>query len=93
MATEIDARLEYGAQGLGLMNETISGKFYPIDAIEKGGFIEDEWLGRPIRVERGAVDGVPFAVYLDGDGERPMQLLSRWYGFSFTFPNCEIYQP
>lgn len=20
-----------------------------------------------------------------------MQLLSRWYGFSFTYPNCEIY--
>ena len=24
---------------------------------------------------------------------RPMQLFSRWYGFSFTFPGCEIYEP
>jgi hypothetical protein len=25
--------------------------------------------------------------------DRPMQLFSRWYGFSFTFPGCEIYEP
>ena len=24
--------------------------------------------------------------------ERPDQLFMRWYGFAFTFPNCEIYQ-
>lgn len=23
--------------------------------------------------------------------ERPMQLFTRWYGFSYTFPACEIY--
>jgi hypothetical protein len=25
-------------------------------------------------------------------GEQPMQLLSRWYGFSFTYAGCEIYE-
>jgi hypothetical protein len=24
------------------------------------------------------------------DGEVPMQLLSRWYGFAFTYPGCRI---
>jgi hypothetical protein len=24
--------------------------------------------------------------------ERPMQLFSRWYGFAYTFPGCEVYK-
>ncbi len=24
--------------------------------------------------------------------EQPMQLFTRWYGFAYTFPGCEIYQ-
>ena len=34
--------------------------------------------------------------YASGDPvipDRPMQLFSRWYGCSFTFPDCEIYEP
>ena len=23
---------------------------------------------------------------------RPMQLFTRWYGFAYTFPNCEVYE-
>jgi hypothetical protein len=22
--------------------------------------------------------------------ERPMQFFSRWYGFAYTFPGCEV---
>lgn len=25
--------------------------------------------------------------------QRPMQVFTRWYGFSYTFPGCEIYAP
>lgn len=25
--------------------------------------------------------------------DRPLQLFTRWYGFSFTFPGCEIHRP
>lgn len=25
--------------------------------------------------------------------QRPQQMFTRWYGFAFTFPNCEIYAP
>ena len=47
-------------------------------------------MDRPIKIERSAIDGVPKATWLD-NGEVPMQLLTRWYGFSFTYPGCLIY--
>lgn len=25
--------------------------------------------------------------------KRPQQMLTRWYGFAYTFPKCEIYEP
>lgn len=90
MSKEVDPRLPEGEQGLGLMDELEHGKFYPVSKIPEGGQIEDEWLGRKVQIERNALDGVPFATWLD-TGEAPMQLLSRWYGFAFTYPNCEIY--
>ena len=90
MSKEIDPRLPEGEQGLGLMDDLEHGKFYPVRLIPEGGAIEDEWLGRQLRIERNALDGVPFAAWVD-TGEAPMQLLSRWYGFSFTYPDCEIY--
>jgi len=92
MHKEIDSRLPEGEQGLGLMDDLDHGKFYPVKSIPKGGEIEDEWLGRKLRIERNALDGVPFATWVDTN-EAPMQLLSRWYGFSFTYPSCEIYTP
>ena len=91
MHSTIDSRLPEGEQGLGVMDGLNGGKFYPMRAIPKEGAIEDQWLGRKLRVERRAIDGVPFARWLDDD-EPPMQLLTRWYGFSFSYPNCDIYQ-
>lgn len=41
------------------------------------GAIEDEWLGRTVRIERNALDGVPFATWVNDKDEAPMQLLSR----------------
>lgn len=90
MNLKIDPRLPEGEQGLGLMNATEHGKFYPVNLIPIGGMIEDEWQGRTVRIERNALDGVPVATWID-NGEQPMQLVSRWYGFAFTYPNCEIY--
>ena len=89
MAGKIDARLDKMTQGLGVI-VGMMGKYYPMSAVPKGGSIEDVWMDRPIKIERGAIDGVPKAIWLD-NGEVPMQLLTRWYGFSFTYPGCEIY--
>ena len=92
MANVIDPRLPEGEQGLGLMDKDNQAKFYPVNMIPEGGVLEDVWLGRPIRIERNALDGVPKAKWSD-NGEEPMQLISRWYGFSFTYPDCAIYEP
>jgi hypothetical protein len=91
MAGAIDDRLDKLTQGLGVIVDSM-GKYYPMRAVPKGGSIEDVWLERPLKIERGAIDGIPKATWLD-NGDVPMQLLSRWYGFSFTFPGCEIYDP
>lgn len=92
MHGDIDPRLPEGEQGLGVMDKMNRGKFYPVRMIPNGGQIEDEWQGRKIIIERCADDGVPKARFADG-GSEPMQLLSRWYGFAFTYPDCEIYSP
>ena len=88
----IDPRMSKLQQGLGVIIDG-KGKFYPMDAIPKGGEITDLWRGSELVIRRGGIDGVPHAVYAapDDSGEFPMQLLSRWYGFSFTFPGCDIY--
>ncbi len=88
MSTPVDPRLDKLTQGLGVITRR-NAKYYPIRAIPAEG-IDDDWSGRILHVERKALDGVPRAVWKDG-GEAPMQLLTRWYGFAFTYPNCELY--
>jgi hypothetical protein len=52
--------------------------------------------GRDVRLDSGGI--VRMGVLLDRDGrrqsvERPQQLFTRWYGFSLTFPGCEVAGP
>ena len=90
MHRKIDPRRAEQEQGFGIVVDDV-GKYYPLASLPKNGRIEDQWHdGRTVRIERDALDGMPFATWVD-DGEAPMQLLTRWYGFSFTYPNCEIY--
>lgn len=86
---ETDPRLPEMTQGLGIFEEG-DAVFYPMDAVPQEG-IEAEWQGRKICVRKGEIDRVPYAVYMDNPKERPMQLLTRWYGFSLTFPKVKIY--
>jgi hypothetical protein len=89
MSKPIDPRLPKLTQGLGV----IAGKhtkYYPMDQIPRGESIMDNW-GKRIMAIRSGKDGIPLAIWKDTD-ENLMQLLSRWYGFSFTYPDCEIYE-
>jgi len=90
MSAEPDARLPERTQGLGVMDEEHHGKFYPLGALPEDGQIEDLWQGRRLVISRSQIDGVPKARWADGE-DGPMQLLTRWYGFAFTYPDCEIY--
>jgi hypothetical protein len=87
MSREVDPRLDEMTQGLGVIVDD-QGRFYPMERIPDGGLVDD-WNGRAMRIDRRAADGVPQAEWEDGDN-KPMQLLSRWYGFSFTYPECRI---
>jgi len=86
MSEPVDPRLDALAQGLGVIVDD-EARYYPMNRIPDGG-LTDSWSGRTMRISRGALDGVPSAVWSDGDV--PMQLLSRWYGFAFTYPGCRI---
>jgi len=91
MHQEVDPRLPKLEQGLGIMLENGEAKYYPMRTIPKQGSIEDEWGGGILVLARGEIDRVPYATW-KASGQRPMQMLSRWYGFSFTYPKCEVYQ-
>lgn len=69
-------------------------RYYPMDEVRRG--ITDRLEGRRIRLELCQTAGMPVARWEDeptsSDEERPpFQLLTRWYGFSRTYPSCEIY--
>lgn len=83
---EPDSRLPEMRIGLGVIAGDVR-RFYPRDSIKNG--IDDELNGRSLRIRIGQDDGIPVAMW--GDGSRPLQLFTRWYGFSYTFPGCQIY--
>jgi hypothetical protein len=54
-----------------------------------------EWDGRILRLSNG--DRVEEGVLYDESGarkerNRPLQVFTRWYGFSFTFPETLVYE-
>lgn len=88
---ERDKRLSDMVSGLGIYTKKVK-RFYPIQTIqEAGGEIVDTIEGRKVKISID-IEGYPLAQYVDSE-EKPMQLYCRWYGFSFTFPGCEIYEP
>ena len=89
MNESIDPRLDKLTQGLGVIVGK-RAKYYPMKSIPAEG-IRDQWSGRVLSIKQNAISGVPYARWEDTNKE-PMQLLSRWYGFSYTYPRCEIYE-
>lgn len=90
MSKPIDPRLPKLTLGLGVVVGK-KAKYYPVDNIPSSESIRDIWGNRIIIIDRTGIDGIPQAIWED-TGKMPMQLLSRWYGFSFTYPNCEIFK-
>ncbi len=81
-----DERLPPHTHGLGVMIGK-EARFYPMNGIGSG--TDDTWGERTLKVRIGEEDRIPFATWSD-DGQRPMQIFSRWQGFSYTFPGCGI---
>jgi hypothetical protein len=82
-----DTRLEAMTLGLGIITDTTK-RFYPLDHIR--GNVEDKIDNRTVQIAMDKETSVPFAV--GDDGGRPVQLFTRWYGFSYTYPNCDIFE-
>jgi len=85
---KVDPRLPEMTQGLGVIDGERT-RFFAGSDLREG--VREDWGGRCLRVSLGALDRVPFAEWEDGG--RPMQIFCRWYGFSFSFPGCEVYRP
>ena len=81
-----DLRLPEWTIGLGVVVDG-AACYYPMKSIGEG--IEDRWQGRVLKIGIDETDHAPFAVW--EDDSRPMQLFSRWYGFSFTYAGCRIF--
>ena len=73
--------------GLGVITHTTK-RFYPLEHVREG--VEDTIDGRIVRILVDKGTGVPSAV--GRDGIKPIQLFTRWYGFSYTYPHCDIFQ-
>ncbi len=84
---EADERLPRLAIGLGVVVDR-RARFFPMRALAEP--VVEDWSGRALRISLGDLDGAPHATWVD-EGSHPMQLLARWYGFSSTYPGCELY--
>jgi hypothetical protein len=82
-----DTRLEEMTMGLGVITHTTK-RFYPLEHVREG--VEDTIDGRMVRISVDKGTGVPSAV--GHDGIKPIQLFTRWYGFSYTYPHCDIFE-
>jgi len=82
----VDSRLPEMEIGLGVITNQTQ-RFYPLPVIRPQ--LEDILDERSISLSIGP-DSIPSAVWAD-DETRPAQLFSRWYGFSLTYPKCEVY--
>lgn len=83
---EADLRLPEMEMGLGIITDDIK-RFYPRNSIKD--VIKDDIGGCAIEIHINSSNNIPYAVC--SDGKRPIQLFSRWYGFSYAFPGCEIF--
>jgi len=86
MAT-VDDRLPEMAQGVGVFFDGLA-RFYPVERLHTP--VTDQLGERSLEVSLDPETKVPHARFTD-DETPPMQLFTRWYGFSATFPGCEIY--
>lgn len=88
----VDERLPEHTIGLGVVVGNLA-RFYRLDDISGRGAdgygLRDVWPGGELHIAIDAVDHVPNACW--DDGSRPLQIFSRWYGFSLTHSECEIH--
>ena len=82
----VDDRLDPMTSGLAVLVGEVCA-FYPFERL--GQVLVDRTAGVEYRVVAPEDGANVYAV--TADGALPMQLLTRWYGISFSHPGCAIY--
>ncbi|OYD07280.1 hypothetical protein CHM34_12955 [Paludifilum halophilum] len=86
---EEDDRLPRMTSGVGVVGNGAC-RFYPVETLrQSGGVIRDELEGKMITI-RLTEEGFPMVE--SEQVETPLHLFTRWYGFSYTYPQCEVYR-
>lgn len=81
----VDPRLPEHERGLGLIGNK-EQVFIRTESLTQG--LDLDFEGKHLHAALDPDSGVPFAQ--DAQGQRPLQLWARWYGFSATYPDCKI---
>ncbi|MDP5275636.1 DUF3179 domain-containing (seleno)protein [Chengkuizengella axinellae] len=86
-----DERLPKMTSGLGVIIDG-EAKFYSVSSVKKHKIIQDSISGHSIVIKFNS-ERFPMATFDGMEHNRPlMQIYSKWYGFSLTYPKCAIYK-
>lgn len=88
--TTKDDRLDENEIGLGVVIDG-QAKYYNIDKIADAELLRDHFAGKDLLIRFDNGSRVPRCT-VKGSDEIPIQFYTRWYGFSYTYKNCEIYK-
>jgi len=85
-----DTRLEEHVIGLGIVINN-KAKFYPVDDIISEKTIRDVFQDLNLEITFDEASRTP-RCKIKNEDTIPMQLYTRWYGFSYTYKGCQIYK-
>ncbi|MCH4886870.1 DUF3179 domain-containing protein [Acidaminobacter sp. JC074] len=84
-----DGRLNEHDIGLGVVVNK-QAKFYEVNTIITAGEIHDNLGGEDLIIQFDDISRTPRCFYKNSKN-MPLQLYTRWYGFSYTYKGCLIY--
>lgn len=87
--TKKDDRLDENDVGLGVVIDG-QAKYYGVDQIMTAELLEDNFAGKDLIISFDLESRIPKCTIKNSD-ILPMQLYTRWYGFSYTYKDCDIY--
>jgi len=84
-----DDRLDENELGLGVVIDG-KAKFYNVDIIMSDKIV-DVFQGRNLEIWLDSSTRTPRCI-VKGSDEIPLQLYTRWFGFSLSYKSCDIYR-
>lgn len=88
--TNNDHRQDENDIGIGVVIDG-RAKFYNIKEVIEAKVLRDQFAGQDLQITFDEGTRIPRCV-IEGTEKLPMQLYTRWYGFSYTYKNCDLYE-